>query len=257
MHDGSRFDHSPGTPGRYGSIGGERAARKHKSSDSSSRHAAFNDLLFSGSSGIASYLSSPESPASPQTPPSSTISSACPIPTQFQNGKAEFMHTPRQVAPWTRDRWNTVSNSPDATPSGPSPAFRRFVKDLLTLTLITPQVLLLALYYVAKLPGDSALPLFANHGMPYKVILGALICSNKVFEDNSFRSSTWSTVSQCPIADTVAAETLVLRHLNFDLNVKAPEWTSWLHSLVERRARQQPSFDDPVLSRLCSLLDEC
>lgn len=49
---------------------------------------------------------------------------------------------------------------------------------------------------------------------------------------------------------------MVLKALNFDLNVSPQEWSSWLQVLVERRARQNPSVEDLVLSRLCGLVDE-
>lgn len=75
-------------------------------------------------------------------------------------------------------------------------------------------------------------------------------------DDNSFRCSTWSTVSACAIGDVTQAEAMVLKSLNFDLNVSPQEWSSWLQVLVERRARQNPSVEDLVLNKLCGLVDE-
>lgn len=171
----SRYDTAPSTPGQYGSIGGERAARRAKSCNSPS---SLEELYFSGSQ---SYLSSPESPAGPLTPPSSTMSTACPIPVQFQNGKAEFMQGSER-APWIRDALTASPGSPRSDQL-PTANFRRFVKDLLTATLVTPQVLLLSMLYVARIPQateEGGWNKFLMQGMPYKMVLGSLICANKV-----------------------------------------------------------------------------
>lgn len=80
-----------------------------------------------------------------------------------------------------------------ALASEPSAAFRQFVKQVLTTTLVAPEDLVLALYYVAHLPSASMVPPTAASradGMdaranavkaaPFKLILGALMLANKV-----------------------------------------------------------------------------
>lgn len=87
----------------------------------------------------------------------------------------------------------TVKNGAAAFPSEPSPAFRQFVKQVLTATLLAPEDLVLALYYIAKIPSASMIPPPSAdqlHGAsarasvvkaaPFKLILGALMLANKV-----------------------------------------------------------------------------
>lgn len=83
--------------------------------------------------------------------------------------------------------------SSPAFASEPSPAFRQFVKQVLTATLLAPEDLVLALYYVARMPSTSLVqPPALEHtnsisakasaikAAPFKIILGALMLANKV-----------------------------------------------------------------------------
>lgn len=88
------------------------------------------------------------------------------------------------------------ASSPSSTAafaSEPSPAFRQFVKQVLTATLLAPEDLILALYYVARIPSTSLVqPPALEHAnstsakasaikaAPFKIILGALMLANKV-----------------------------------------------------------------------------
>lgn len=93
------------------------------------------------------------------------------------------------------DARTVKNNGAGATsfPAEPSPAFRQFVKQVLTATLLAPEDLVLALYYIAKIPSASMIPPPSAdqlHGAsarasvvkaaPFKLILGALMLANKV-----------------------------------------------------------------------------
>jgi hypothetical protein len=72
----------------------------------------------------------------------------------------------------------------------PSLAFRQFVKQILTATLLAPEDLVLAVRYIASLPMTSMLPpttsrtgdskASAIKAAPFKLVLGALMLANKV-----------------------------------------------------------------------------
>lgn len=83
--------------------------------------------------------------------------------------------------------------APASFPAEPTPAFRQFVKQVLTATLLAPEDLVLALYYVARIPASSIIPptqpeqgsgvsaqACAIKAAPFKIMLGALMLANKV-----------------------------------------------------------------------------
>lgn len=83
----------------------------------------------------------------------------------------------------------TLSSS--VFPVEPSIAFRQFVKQILNATLVTPEDLVLALYYVSQIaPTDIVPPTPAEGGQdaqttsfkaaPFKIFLGSLMLANKV-----------------------------------------------------------------------------
>jgi len=83
----------------------------------------------------------------------------------------------------------TLSSS--VFPVEPSVAFRQFVKQILSATLVTPEDLVLALYYVSQIaPTDIIPPTPAEGGQdaqttsfkaaPFKIFLGSLMIANKV-----------------------------------------------------------------------------
>ena len=81
--------------------------------------------------------------------------------------------------------------SSTALPAEPSPAFRQFVTQILTATLVAPEDIVLALYYISTLPASSMIPptaasttesaaVSAIKAAPFKLVLGALMLANKV-----------------------------------------------------------------------------
>ncbi|KAK4056735.1 hypothetical protein OIO90_002287 [Microbotryomycetes sp. JL221] len=132
-------------------------------------------------------------------------------------------------------------------PVEPTSAFRQFVRQVLTATLVAPEDLILALYYVARTPSSSILPpttpepgsnlsaeASAIKAAPFKIILGALMLANKTLQDNSYRNETFAAVSGIPLRDVNELEIHLYAALNFDTAVDDSVWRSWLEVVVDR-----------------------
>ncbi|GAA6041168.1 hypothetical protein JCM8097_004149 [Rhodosporidiobolus ruineniae] len=143
----------------------------------------------------------------------------------------------------TRSRASRAAVSP--FPAEPSPAFRAFVKQILTATLVTPEDLVYALALVSQVPVDKIIPptpaepgqdaqTTSFKAAPFKIVLGALMIANKSLQDNSYRNETFSTVSGIPLPDVNALEAHVLLALNFDVAIHEDKWASWLAVVVDR-----------------------
>lgn len=91
--------------------------------------------------------------------------------------------------------------APSPFPVEPSSAFRQFVRQILTATLVAPEDIVLALYYVSQVPLDKIIPptpaepgqdaqTTSFKAAPFKMVLGALMLANKTLQDNSYRNDT-------------------------------------------------------------------
>ncbi|EGG00687.1 uncharacterized protein MELLADRAFT_93011 [Melampsora larici-populina 98AG31] len=122
------------------------------------------------------------------------------------------------------------------------PAFRRWTQQVLEQTLLSPQVLVLALYYVDVLSGQDVFG-DSNQGksslMPYKTLLAALVLANKTLDDHSYKNSTFATISSMTNAEVNTIEAAMLKALKFDTLPGAKEWRNWLGVVVMtgKRAR--------------------
>lgn len=115
------------------------------------------------------------------------------------------------------------------------PAFRRWTQQVLEQTLLSPQVLVLALYYVDVLSGQDVFG-DATRGksslMPYKTLLAALALANKTLDDHSYKNSTFANVSSMTNAEVNTIEAAMLKALQFDTVPGAEEWRNWLGVVV-------------------------
>ncbi|KAI5481541.1 Cyclin PHO80-like family protein [Pseudohyphozyma bogoriensis] len=145
------------------------------------------------------------------------------------------------------DKMRDAPTNAASFPVEPSPAFRQFVKQVLTATLLSPEDLALALYYVARIPLTSIIPpppadqshslsarASAVKAAPFKIILGALMIANKTLQDNSYRNETFATVSGIPLKDVNELEVYVFGALGFDVAVKEDAWRPWLQVVQDR-----------------------
>lgn len=130
--------------------------------------------------------------------------------------------------------------------SEPSTSFRTFVKQILTATLISPEDLILALYFIQKLPVEKIiLPTKATgldglseresaiKAAPFKLILGAIMLANKTLQDNSYRNETFAAVSGIPLKDVNALEVHLFGALDFNVNIGKIEWNTFLVGLIQ------------------------
>lgn len=119
------------------------------------------------------------------------------------------------------------------------PAFRRWTRQVLENTLLSPQVLILALYYIDSLAGNDVFG-DANGKMsllPYKMLLAALVVANKTLDDHSYRNSTFANVSSMTNAEVNAIEVALLKSLKFDVVPTCEQWTNWLKEVISAGER--------------------
>ncbi len=147
---------------------------------------------------------------------------------------------------------------PTVFPAQASTPFRQFVKQTLTHTLVAPEDLVLALYYVARIPSHAVIPPVspseldatlpaaqyeaqkakaeqqAIKAAPFKLFLGALILANKTLQDNSFRNDTWAQVSGISLIEVNKLEAHVFGALGFDVAVRDDVWRTWTGVVIAR-----------------------
>ncbi|GAA5958055.1 hypothetical protein JCM21900_003572 [Sporobolomyces salmonicolor] len=139
----------------------------------------------------------------------------------------------------------SASYQSSAFPVEPSTAFRQFVKQILTATLVTPEDIVLALYYVAQIALQDIIPPTPAEGgqdaqttsfkaAPFKIVLGALMLANKTLQDNSYRNETFATVSGIPLKDVNALEIYAFSALKFDVALREDKWVAWLQVVAAR-----------------------
>lgn len=153
-------------------------------------------------------------------------------------------------------------------PAEPTTAFRQFVKQVLTATLLAPEDLVLALYYVARMPSTSVIPPMTQEqagpgvdtkasalkAAPFKIMLGALTLANKTLQDNSYRNETFAAVSGIPLRDVNDLEIFVFAALGFDVAVTEEVWRPWLDIVVGRSRQRQRAINAGNVSDVHSTL---
>lgn len=200
---------SPRTPELYGAIG-EGRQRQRSTSPSSSDDG--------GSTSSSPTSSSPETPAGSMLLDASLTSTRVPrersgglgVEFGYNEAQGQLKHEGAESAlEAMRSQVRRLNNLPPPAPAGeaptptlatePSPAFREFVKQVLTTTLLAPEDLVLAVRYIASLPLASMIPptpcsrrsnsqASAVKAAPFKLILGALMLANKVSSTARFQS---------------------------------------------------------------------
>lgn len=152
--------------------------------------------------------------------------------------------------------FNAFVNSPT-----PPMALFEQIQKFLAATLLSQQVLLLALYFVARLPHTSPLypptpstSALKSTSAPFKLLLAALVVANKQLDDNSFRNSTFATVSDITLPEINALEYSLLSGLSFDINIDTDTWLAWLRDLEHQRVTCFVSNQAPVAFMITPLI---
>lgn len=126
-----------------------------------------------------------------------------------------------------------------------SPAFRHFVHQVLSQTLLSPTTLMVALYYVRGLPavlaapgeagGDEAgaLALFAHphSSAPFKLLTLGLMLANKHLDDNTFLNKTWQEVTGVQLIELNRMEAFYLCRGQYKLSVPTSRYRQHLHAV--------------------------
>ncbi|WFC97130.1 hypothetical protein MBRA1_003796 [Malassezia brasiliensis] len=146
-----------------------------------------------------------------------------------------------------------------------SPAFRRFVHQVLAQTLLTPTAVVLALYYVQLFPAaidadaETALGLLSQptSTTPFKLLTLGLMMANKFLDDNTFLNKTWHEVTGIPLAELNKMESYFLCRTQFHLSLSDAAWRQHLMRLREaEQGTSERSDRTHVLETLDALLAE-
>lgn len=112
---------------------------------------------------------------------------------------------------------------PDATPTI---GFRKWVTTILTTTLVSKNVILLALLYIYRLkkfnPGVSG-----KRGSEFRLLTIALMLGNKFLDDNTYTNKTWAEVSGISVTEIHIMEVEFLSNMRYNLYVSEAEWGAW------------------------------
>ncbi|KAJ1024803.1 hypothetical protein NDA16_002843 [Ustilago loliicola] len=153
----------------------------------------------------------------------------------------------------------------------PSPAFRRFVHQVLAQTLLSPTSFLLGilnalrLLIMAQLADGSidpvVLELFAQptSAAPFKLFTLGMMIANKHLDDNTFLNKTWNEVTGIPLAELNQTEAWFLKKCNYEITVPDETWIGFLNRLQsweEKRSSRGMHRDHESSKRLLLVLDE-
>ncbi|KDR83411.1 hypothetical protein GALMADRAFT_219236 [Galerina marginata CBS 339.88] len=146
------------------------------------------------------------------------------------------------------------------------------VHSLLLSTLLQPSAVLLAVWYIVRLPVYfAAAPLNAEFvkenafrlallgcdaGLDHDaaeasatfrlVVLGCML-ANKWLDDHTFSNKTWHSISNVPVQTLNKLESLALDIFTYDLSVSSPQWSQWLsHVLSYHLSLSSPTFPQPI-----------
>ncbi|TDL29443.1 hypothetical protein BD410DRAFT_22397 [Rickenella mellea] len=146
--------------------------------------------------------------------------------------------------------------------SHPPSSLSRLIQTLLYATLLQPSGIVLALWYIARLPvcfdwrnesplhgaeqsfrkelfgeGPQGQQLLGDghdapeHSAPFRLVLLGFMLANKWLDDHTFSNKTWHTISEVPIRSINSLEFWALTILDHDLSVPPRAWDQWLSHL--------------------------
>jgi len=124
----------------------------------------------------------------------------------------------------------------------PSPAFKKFVSQILQSTQLPSSSILLGLSYLS-----SYASLTAAHSPAgvYRLLIGSLLLANKFLDDNTFTNKSWAEISGLAVGDVNTLERGWLGAMGWDLHITTKGqrgWFIWSESWVAWNSRM-PAFD--------------
>jgi hypothetical protein len=158
----------------------------------------------------------------------------------FQTGdslkQAESIRTRRPNAPITRLPSLSI----------PQEQFRKWVLQVLSITQVTQNVILLALMFIYRLKMSTP-QIKGRGGSEYRLLTVALMLGNKFLDDNTYTNKTWAEVSCFSVQEIHVMEVEFLSNMRYNLLASKEEWDSWLvklacfHEYYERALRAPTS----------------
>ncbi|KAH0839714.1 hypothetical protein J3R83DRAFT_652 [Lanmaoa asiatica] len=147
------------------------------------------------------------------------------------------------------------------------------VHSLLMSTLLQPSAMLLALWYIVRLPVYFGAPgLGPEHVKERRfrvellsdtrnvidgeslegtatfrlIVLGCML-ANKWLDDHTFSNKTWHTISNVPVQLLNKLEYFALDILSYDLSISSSAWSRWLsHLLSYHRSLTATTYPQPI-----------
>lgn len=116
--------------------------------------------------------------------------------------------------------------------SAPKPAFLSYTIRLISHSKVSPHTLTLALHYIYRFRTSHGALSSHQTGSEYILLVTALMVANKLHEDVSYTTQSWSTMSQIPAAELTSAERTFLSVLNYDLVMPKHKWNLWQYDLT-------------------------
>ncbi|KAI9508665.1 hypothetical protein F5148DRAFT_963059, partial [Russula earlei] len=159
----------------------------------------------------------------------------------------------------------------------PPPYLVNSVRSLLLSTLLQPSAVLLAIWYIVRLPvrfgrislradalkearfrlelfgfgewqDSSPLQAVEAHA-PFRLVLLGCMLANKWLDDHTFSNKTWHTISGVPIQSLNRLESLALDIFSYDLSITPSNWTKWLVQVLAYHKSLSSALNPQPISR--------
>ncbi|KAJ8128299.1 hypothetical protein O1611_g5336 [Lasiodiplodia mahajangana] len=117
-----------------------------------------------------------------------------------------------------------------------TPAFRKFVNQILTSTRLPSTTILLGMNYLAKhmnMHKPAGTYNTVSEGELWKMLTVALLLGSKFLDDNTFQNRSWSDVSGIAVSELNTMESKWLRDMDWVLYVnldRSHDYDAWLSS---------------------------
>ncbi|KAF2863170.1 hypothetical protein K470DRAFT_268365 [Piedraia hortae CBS 480.64] len=140
----------------------------------------------------------------------------------------------------------------------PSTGFRKWVATTLAATLVSPNVVLLALLFIYRLKKLNP-SVRGKLGSEFRLLTVALMLANKFLDDSTYTNKTWADVSGILVGEIHVMEVEFLSNMQYNLYTSAEEWAAWQSRLatfslfVDSTAHLPPSRPPAILPPASSL----
>ncbi|KAF6835680.1 cyclin-like protein [Colletotrichum plurivorum] len=145
--------------------------------------------------------------------------------------------------------------------TGVTPAFRKFVTQILSATRLPKSTILLGMNYLAKRVNTlkQKNPSYTvPEGEGWRMLTVSLMLGSKFLDDNTFQNRSWSEVSGVPVADLNALEYEWLEQCSWSLYVNldySADYKAWLNSWDEWKSLKDQAMARANRERLVPAID--